>query len=154
MEVLREGHVVKYLFKLPPPFSHPFLPSFLRARSVQPGATRGDEICCPVLCWWAFHYRSIVLPLLYVSVCVCVFFSVSFLPPPHITPHVSCVIVSIFRSSSVLFGRDFMFSKVLDARKLPFEAGSFDLVVDKGTVDAMLCDGSGIGNARQAIRRR
>lgn len=39
--------------------------------------------------------------------------------------------------------------KVLDARELPFEACSFDLVVDKGTVDAMLCDAtSGKDNAR------
>ena len=41
-------------------------------------------------------------------------------------------------------------AKVLDAKKLPFEAGSFDLVVDKGTVDALLCDGTGTTNARQA----
>lgn len=38
--------------------------------------------------------------------------------------------------------------QVLDARKLPFAAGSFDLVVDKGTVDAMLCDNAGKDSAR------
>ncbi|CAN0044779.1 unnamed protein product, partial [Hapterophycus canaliculatus] len=41
---------------------------------------------------------------------------------------------------------------VLDARDLPFAAGSFDLVVDKGTVDAMLCDNSGKDNARAICR--
>ncbi|CAN0178333.1 unnamed protein product [Scytosiphon promiscuus] len=46
-------------------------------------------------------------------------------------------------------GVEFM---VLDARDLPFEAGSFDLVVDKGTVDAMLCDSSGKDNARAICR--
>ncbi|CAM9834496.1 unnamed protein product, partial [Ectocarpus fasciculatus] len=38
--------------------------------------------------------------------------------------------------------------QVLDARDLPFEAGCFDLVVDKGAVDAMLCDDAGQDNAR------
>ncbi|CAM9445708.1 unnamed protein product [Ascophyllum nodosum] len=44
--------------------------------------------------------------------------------------------------------------RVLDAKRLPFEAGSFDLVVDKGTVDALLCDGTGTTNARQASAAR
>ncbi|CAM9411450.1 unnamed protein product, partial [Ectocarpus sp. 12 AP-2014] len=39
--------------------------------------------------------------------------------------------------------------QVLDARDLPFEDGSFDLVVDKGAVDAMLCDDAGQDNARE-----
>lgn len=38
--------------------------------------------------------------------------------------------------------------QVLDARELPFQARSFDLVVDKGTVDALLCDKTGTANAR------
>eukprot|EP00752_Nemacystus_decipiens_P002602 g2435.t1 len=42
--------------------------------------------------------------------------------------------------------------RVLDARKLPFDAGSFDLVVDKGTVDAMLCDKTGKESARATCR--
>ncbi|CAM9338250.1 unnamed protein product [Laminaria digitata] len=42
--------------------------------------------------------------------------------------------------------------RVLDARNLPFEGGTFDLVVDKGTVDAMLCDEAGKGSARATCR--
>ncbi|CAM9511911.1 unnamed protein product [Choristocarpus tenellus] len=38
--------------------------------------------------------------------------------------------------------------KVMDAREVEFEANSFDLVVDKGTIDAMLCSEEGKDNAR------
>ena len=44
--------------------------------------------------------------------------------------------------------------QVLDARNLPFQDGLFDLVVDKGTVDAMLCDKAGKGSARYASEQR
>lgn len=38
--------------------------------------------------------------------------------------------------------------QVLDARHLPFEAESFDVIIDKGTLDSMLCDQEGKGSAR------
>lgn len=38
--------------------------------------------------------------------------------------------------------------KVLDARELPFESGSFDAVISKGTVDALMCDDTSREQAR------
>ena len=62
---------------------------------------------------------------------------------------IALALLRVFRDGPLrLFMR--AHGQVLDARNLPFETGLFDLVVDKGTVDAMLCDDAGKGSARYA----